>query len=338
MSANIQETIIAFSKTAQSAIGTASTDVIRVNTVSADLAKVEPVVEDDADEIGKGHEFAEESFLTSWKCSRKIEVYNSAEMLAIACAYGLGSGNAGTYSPIDPTTDPNGIDLPLMTFYEGIRPSGTAPVLDRALLDMVVDKFTMSLKSGPGRANSKLTIDLKGSGKKTEPSGLTFPTKTRVHLLPSASLTCAINGTDYVSTKNFVSSDLTWDNNTRAGYFPGSGFQIAGDPTSGAVEGRQEFGKRTFQWKVVARFENGSTELLSLNAQTAGTAVLGLSGGTGFDATITASQTTIKAAEIDNTDGIVTVDIDISCQVPIGGTLADYLTAVVNNSLGLVGR
>jgi hypothetical protein len=338
MSANIQETIIAFSKTAQTAVGTASTDVIRVNTISADLADVEPIVEDDADEIGKGHEFAEESFLTSWKVARKIEVYNSAEMLAIAAAFGLGNGNAGTYTPIDPTTNINGIDMPLMTFYEGIRPNAASPVLDRALLDMVVDKFTMELKSGPGRANSKLSIELKGSGKKTEPSGLIFPTKTAVHLLPSASVTCSINGENLVTSKNFVSSDMSWDNNTREGYFPGSGFQTPGDATTGAVMGRMEFGKRTFTWKYVARFENGSTQLTVLSAQTSGTAVMGLSGGTGFDATITASQTRIKAAKIDNTDGIVTVAVEVSCQVPIGGDLTDYLTIAVSNTLGTLGR
>jgi hypothetical protein len=54
MPANIQELQCAFSKTPQSAIGTPSSDLVRFNTTSSDIADVELVVEDDAKEIGKG--------------------------------------------------------------------------------------------------------------------------------------------------------------------------------------------------------------------------------------------------------------------------------------------
>jgi hypothetical protein len=338
MSANIQETIIAFSKTAQTAVGTASTDVIRVNTISADLADVEPIVEDDADEIGKGHEFAEESFLTSWKVARKIEVYNSAEMLAIAAAFGLGNGNAGTYTPIDPTTNINGIDMPLMTFYEGIRPNAASPVLDRALLDMVVDKFTMELKSGPGRANSKLSIELKGSGKKTEPSGLIFPTKTPVHP-PAVRIRDLLDQRReprHVQELRFVRSVVGQQHAGRI--LPRFRFPDARRRHHRRRDGPHGIRQTHVHVEVRRPLRNGSTQLTVLSAQTSGTAVMGLSGGTGFDATITASQTRIKAAKIDNSDGIVTVAVEVSCQVPIGGDLTDYLTIAVSNTLGTLGR
>jgi hypothetical protein len=71
MPANIQELTVALSKTAQTAIDVPSGDLVRFNTTSDDLADWMPVVEDDADEIGKGHEFAEETFLTSYKVTKK---------------------------------------------------------------------------------------------------------------------------------------------------------------------------------------------------------------------------------------------------------------------------
>src|SRR4051812_35930742 len=119
--ANINELQFAFSKTAQTAIDTPSTDLIRLSSISDDIGDDEPVVEDDADEIGKGHEFAEQSFLTNWKQGKKWECYLSSEALSIAAAFGLGNGNAGTYTPINPATNVNEAELPWMTFLECIR-------------------------------------------------------------------------------------------------------------------------------------------------------------------------------------------------------------------------
>lgn len=338
MPANIQELQVAISKTAQTAIDIPSSDLIRFNTTSDDMADWEPMVEGDADEIGKGHEFDEETFLTSYKVSKKIQCYNSAEAFAIAAAFGLGSGTSGTYTPIDPVTDPNEIELPWMTVLEGIRKGGSAPVLNRAFTGMVVDKWNFTLAKGAGRANSKIEIDLVGTGKVDLASALTMPAKTPVHLLPAASLTCTINGTNYITAKTFESAQFSWDNNLRDGYFPGSGFQTPGDPTSGQVMGRMEFGKRKCDFFFVARFQNGSTELNTLSAQTVGTTVLGLTGGTGFEAGLTLGQSRFKTSKISNTDGIVTVRVDISAQVDSTVGLSSLVTITANNALGSVGR
>jgi hypothetical protein len=339
MAANIQELQVAFSKTAQTAIDVASTDLVRFNSTSQDIADVDPVVEDDADEIGKGNEFAEESFLVAWKVSKKWECYLSAESLAIAAAFGLGSGTAGVYTPIDPITDTNQIELPWMTLLEGIRKGGATEVINRALLGMVVDKFSIKLAKGAGRANSKMSMDLMGTGLFDGATALAMPAKTPVHLLPAASLTCTINGTDYISAKSFESFDLDWDNNTRDGYFPGSGFQISGDPTSGQVQGRMEFGTRKLTASFTSRFQNGSTELTKLTAQTVGTAVLGLAGATGYNALMEFAQVTFKTAKVANENGIVTVKTDLSAQFD-GTALSTggLIKMTVNNTLGTVGR
>jgi hypothetical protein len=340
VAANIKELILALSGPAQSAIDTVQTDVFRINTIGQDLTDIEPVVEDDADEVGKGHEFAEESTLSHWDVKRKIDVYLSAEMLAWACAYGLGVGTGGTFEPIDPTTNANEIELPWATIAEGIRPTGTA-VLNRAYLGMVVNDFEIDIKNGPGKANSKLMINLVGTGKYVEPSGVTFPTtKTTCNLQPSASLTCTIHGVNYVTEKNFESFNLKWNNNVRegTGFFPGAGFQTTADATTGAVRGRMEFGDRKLEIGFVTRMKATSTEFAKLIAQSAGTVAIGTTGANSTSAAIALPQIKYTTNKIDNSDGIVTLGVNMSAQVPSGSTVADLITFTIAHGLGTIGR
>lgn len=334
--ANIFELQHAFSKTAQTDINTASTDLLRVSTTSQDLALLSPQVEDDTDEIGTGVEFATTSTLASWKTSKKFSCYLSSESLALAGAFGLGNGTTNTFTPIDPTTNTNGIELPWMTVLEGIRKGGSAEVVDREILGMVVDKWRLSLKKGPGKTNSTLEMDLVGTGKYNEPSALDMPDKTTTHRLGAESLALTINGTDYVTSKNFESLDFEWDNALREGYFPGSGTQDPDDPASGQIMGRMEFGKRKVTLKFVARFNNGSTELATLKAQSAGTAVMSLSGSSGNDATLTFPQTRFQSVDLKSEADIVTVEVTVSAQYDLTGP--GILTMVVNHPLGTVGR
>lgn len=338
MAANIYELQAAMSLTAQTAIDAVSANLIRINSTTEDVADLEPMVEDNSDEIGRGSEFPDQSFLTAWKSSKKFGCYLSSEALAIAAAFGLGEGSGNTFSPQDPIVNANQIELPWMTVLEAIRPGASTQVFDRAFLGMVVDKWRITLGKGPGRANSKLEMDLAGTGKYLDPSGLTMPDRTPVHLLPAASLTCAINGTDYVTARSFESFDFEWDNAVRDGFFPGSGFQTAGDSTTGQIEGRKEFGKRKLTCSFSARYQAGSTELASLISQTQGTAVIGLSGAAGNDMTMTLSNVTFKTAKVANDQGIVTVKVDLN---PLydGNNLTTLITLVVNNStFSSVGR
>jgi hypothetical protein len=316
MPANINELLQAFSITAQTAIDAPSTNLIRVRTTSSDIADLEPVVESNAGEIGGGSEFETQAFLTNWKATKKVQCYLSSELFAIAAAYGLGSGNAGTYTPIDPATS----------------------VFDRAIVGMVVNTFKVTLGSGAGRANSKIEMDLVGTGKFIDPSGITLPALSDVHLLPASSILATINGVDYVTAKTFESFELTWDNKVRDGYFPGSGFQTAGDPTSGQLQGRMEFGTRDLKCFFTARFQHDSAELTKLEQQTAGSAVISLAGATGHGATITMSQCTFKSAKVENANGIVTVRVDLSPQVAASGLLSTLVSISVQNALGTVGR
>jgi hypothetical protein len=248
MAARLQEIIIGLGTSKQADITTAGSGFMRLRKLNAALANPKLNTENDAAEYGKGHEFITQVYKTSWDVPGSLEKYLSSEIAAWAMAYGLGNVQeaAGAYTckPLDPPVD--GIELPYFSFIEQIRP-GANSVIDRMAVGNAIESWTISVGSGPGRANSKITVEFSGSGKITEPSGVEVPAATVEHLLPSASLTLSINGTNYVSNKNIVSLEASWKNNLRldAGFFPGSGFQTPADASSGAIRGRLEVGRRS---------------------------------------------------------------------------------------------
>jgi hypothetical protein len=191
-----------------------------------------------------------------------------------------------------------------------------------------VEGFQISIGSGPGRANSKISIEFVGSGKVIDAAtGIVMPAATAEKLLPSASLTLTINGVDYVTNKNIVSLETGWKNNIRtdSGFFPGSGFQTAGDGASGAVRGRLEFGNRAGNLRFVARFENGSAEYAKLKAQTTGTAVIHLQYDADNALDLTWQKVAFQAVELGEADGILTVAVDC---IPMYDAANGVLTAV----------
>jgi len=320
MSANIRETLIGFGKAKQTDIATPNeaADIWRFGKLNAALANPKLNTENDAEEFGKGHEFPTQSFQTSWDAGGTLEKYLGAEIAAWAMAFGLGKVvKAGTTPNFTYTCTPlfpasgDAAELPYFSFVEQIRP-GAGVVLDRMAVGCVVEGWTITIGSGPGRANSKITVEFVGSGKVTEPSGIAMPTATVEKLLPSASLALTINGVNYVTNKNVVSLEASWKNNVRldAGFFPGSGFQTPGDATSGAIRGRLEFGNRQGTLRFTARFENGSTELTKLRNQTTGTAVISLTYDTNNSLEITWQKVSFATAEVGETDGIVTVAVE----------------------------
>ena len=316
----LQEVLICFGKQKQTDIATANSAVQmwQLRKLNAALANPKLNTENDADEFGKGHEFPTQSFQTSWDAGSTLEKYLSAEIAAWAMAFSLGkvvkSGTnpnfTYTCTPLFPANG-DAAELPYFSFVEQIRP-GAGIVLDRMAVGCAIEGWTISIGSGPGRANSKINIEFVGSGKLTEPSGIVVPAATLEKLLPSASLALAINGVNYVSNKNIVSLETSWKNNILmdAGFFPGSGFQAPGDATSGAIRGRLEFGKRQGTLRFTARFENGSTELTKLKSQTTGTAVITLTYDANNSLQITWEKVSFATAEVGETDGIVTVAVE----------------------------
>ena len=343
MPANIRETKIGFGYKKQTDLATpnASGDIWSLTKTNAALTNVTLNTENDAAELGKGHEFATQTFKSHWDVSGSIEKYLTSEIAAWALIFGLGNRvKSGTPPAITYTCAPQnpvsgGIELPAFSFIEAIR-QGANAVLDRMAVGCVVEDFTIAIGSGPGRANSRITINFAGSGKLVEPSGITLPASTTEHLLPGASAQVTINGVDYVSSRNLVSLELGWKNNLRldAGFYLGSGTQ-----DGAAIRGRLEFGDREASLKFVARFESGSTELTKLRNQTTGTAVISLQGelisGSDYHSLeVTFHKVAFRTAVVGETDGIVTVEVE--CH-PLWDATNGVLTAVAKCSQDNIG-
>ena len=331
----LQEVLICFGKKKQVDIATAqaAADMWRFTKINAALANPKLATENDAAEYGKGHEFPTATFKTAWDVGVALEKYLSAEVGAWAVCFGLGKvvkSGAGPYvytcTPLIPSAG-DAAELPYLSYVEQIRP-GAGVVVDRLAVGMAVESFQITVGSGPGRANSKISVELAGSGKVIDTAtGIVMPAATAEKLLPSASLTLSINGIDYVTNKNIVSLDTGWKNNIRmdAGFFPGSGFQTAGDGSTGAIRGRLEFGNRVGNLKFVARFQNGSDEYTKLKAQTSGTAVVTLAFDINNSLQLTWQKITYSVVEIAETDEILTVAVEC---LPMYDTTNGILTAV----------
>src|SRR5690348_7200383 len=123
----LQEILIGFGKQKQADIATAnaSGEIICLRKLNAALANPKLNTENDAEEYGKGHEFAIQTFKTSWDVTGTLEKYLSAEMGAWIWAYGLGkvvkSGSSPnltyTCTPLIPANG-DSAELPYFSFVE----------------------------------------------------------------------------------------------------------------------------------------------------------------------------------------------------------------------------
>lgn len=346
--ANVRETRIAFGLVPQADLTTQNADLElwSLTKTNPALSVVNPMVETDAADIGKGDEFPTQTFPTSMDTSVPIEKYTSSEFAAWLFCFATGKATktpAGTLGhhyvavPSDPVVDC--INLPPFTFAEMIRPEPDS-VIDRAELGMVIEDWALILESGPGRANCRMTANFVGTGLVHAPSGIvTFPTVTAEHFLNAASAAITINGVEYILSQTFVSLELRWSNNVQlqTGYFPGSGV----DDNGFAVRGRMEYGTRSCTLAFVARAVQGSPEFLNLISQTPGPATITLTGAmieTGFFHGIDINIPVVRTTAVVNGDqnGVVTVQ----CQAtPIKDPAQPYIelgaTTTKNGIFGL---
>jgi len=282
--------------------------------LNAAPAIFEPAMEDDAAYIGKGHEQATEQAISHWEFSASIEKNLSAEFAAWAFAFALGKvvpthpGTPYIYTctPLLPSGGVDSPELPYFSFIEAIR-QGDFVVLDRMAVGCAIEDLTLAVGTGPGRSSAKLTVNIVGSGKKTEPSVIAIPDDTPEHYLPAPSAALTILGTNYITEKSLVSIEVTYKNNIdlNAGFFPGCNFQTPGNTASGALRGRLEYGNRAVGLRFTARYQNGSPEILALQGLTTGTAVLALTFSADYLLSLTFHKLIYRTARVVN-DGETT--------------------------------
>lgn len=309
-----QERAVCFGKGKQTDIATAQVvaNMWRLTKLEAGSGRRKLNAEDDAAEYGKGHEFAEAVYPVNWDQSFSFSKYLSAEMIAWACSFGLGtsvkSGTTPNFvytcTPLDFTT---GLELPYFTWAEQVRASDS--VTDFAAIGCAVEGFMVEVSSGPGRAASRISIDVVGSGKETAPSTITFPAATAEKLLGSATLAATINGTDYITLLRLQSLRWGWKNNlmTDQGFYPGSGTD-----DGAAIRGRLEVGTRQAFLSFVARKTEDSDEMTKILAGTTGTAVITQTYDSNNTYTATFQKVGFKVIDEGEDSGLITVNCEMA--------------------------
>lgn len=315
-----------------------------VSKTNNQLASIKPNMEDDRDDIGRGSDFASQTFKLSKDASMSVEKRLSSEFAAWLFSMGMGTpvvvaeGTTGSKYTVTPWEVCDGLELPAFSFVE-ILGNGCegGDYIDRASIGNVINDFKINFTSGPGRNNTMASANIVGCGKTLNPSGVTLPTTPlQEHNLSGSSATVTVAGIDYVANKSLLSLEMTFANQVRldSGYFIGSGVD-----DGFAIRGRMERGKRQFGVSFTARLQKGSPEYTKLMAQTTGPAVVTLTGGA-FEVThnhsiqLTYHQVQFMAAEIGESDGIAIVQCNLSVQEhPTNGPV----TAVIVTTLPSIG-
>jgi hypothetical protein len=316
--ANINELIEGWSYGKQTAIGTAAlvAKIWRLTNLNTKPWAKVPVNEDDRAEVGKGHEFPTALFKSHYNMpSFEISKYASSEFLAWVLAFSLGNvtvvGSASPYTytivPALGATNATGLELPYFSYVQQIRPGGSA-VLDEILVGCAVKGWKLAIKNSPGRASAMLSCECVTTGQYTSPSTITLPAATALHEFNAGMVSAlTINGINYLtggSGKQFVSLDASWENNFRPGFFPGSGLQDGYQ-----IQGRFEWGDRTFAVQFVVRVQTGSAEYAALIAQTVGTATITFTRDANNAFTMLIQAMGFNVVELSNTDGIATLQV-----------------------------
>jgi hypothetical protein len=174
--ANIRETKIAFGLVPQTDLVTPNlpSEMWCVTKTNPSMMVVTPATETDALDIGKGDEFPTQIFPVSMDAVMPIEKYVSSEFLAWLFCFTTGNAvktAAGTgfkycAEPSDPAVAC--INLPAFTAAEQVR---TPPesVVDRKSIGMVVASWSLTMESGPGRNNCKVSASFQGTGNVESP-------------------------------------------------------------------------------------------------------------------------------------------------------------------------
>lgn len=340
MSENIRKTSFGLGMVEQADLVTPniSAEFIRPTKLNATFSGVKLTSEDNAADIGKDDEFPSQNFLTNWDVGAQLEMILTSEMAAFAFAFGLGDSTASvpgapayrhTAVPQDAS-----IDLRPFSFLEKLPSDGS--VIDRVLTGCVVQGWGISLTSGPGRQNAKLTIDMVGTGKFTSPSSIVMPAAANLHFLNASSAAITIITTNYVSTKRIISLEMGYTNNVRldSGFFPGSGTQ-----DGASIRGRMEHGDREAYLRCRVRLESTSDEFAKLIAQTEGTAVIRLQGAliTGaiyHDMQVTFHRVVVQEVTETDESGLAAVDVIFK---PMKHSSNGLMTAYATNEIAAFG-
>jgi hypothetical protein len=142
MPARVQQLIMGLGKGKQTNISTAGSTFLRFKKLDTGLTTPKPVFENDAAEIGKGHEFITQTFPSHYEIANRLDKYASAEFVTWAVAFALGNitqtGSVAPYTytitPINPGVT---LELPYFSLVEQVAEGG----------GNAIDDFTSAARS-----------------------------------------------------------------------------------------------------------------------------------------------------------------------------------------------
>ena len=161
--ANLSELITCIELNKQTDIATmpGSPAYLRVPNLNRNVWGQGPVVDTNAGEIGKGHEFITSKFPSHYENGiHQLQYYLNAELAAWALSFGLGnvvkSGTTPnwvyTCTPLMPATDAR-TELPYFAHVQQIRPGGSS-VLDQLFVGCAIEGWRIGWNKGPGRQSA----------------------------------------------------------------------------------------------------------------------------------------------------------------------------------------
>lgn len=203
-----------------------------------------------------------------------------------------------------------------------------AGVINKKFPSMVVEEFGLK-SSGVGRLSQ--TMNMRGSGKETRPSGLVVADIDTIRLtglhpfmhtmlkLIVADAGTIANPVDYSQSGNYVDS---WDVSIKKnhlldeGYVPGAGlYDVANDPTSGALRSECLIDTYELALNAVVRLLNDSDQLAAMRAKKqldfAASWIGAKIGTTAFNHKLTthAPRLSYDMVELGSSKGLVTAQI-----------------------------
>lgn len=273
--------------------------------VGADMGEHTPNMSDNAQQYGKGHEFATRNEILSWESMFRRSFQATTKILGWAFAFHCGSVSTtnlggGAYEHVCEYQDPlgtgyygSGRQQPVATIYELV-----ASNLLRIFPSMAVKAVEVT-----GQQNDWVlcAMEMQGSGsmRRIQPSDFTWPDSTdpalggEGTLLRNASL--LFEHGVYGGTQDDVSCDVRsfrfrseyayFDTD---GYCPGSGYLVSGDPHSGQIRNKLEFARRAVVFEFVVKAPSTNNVMFTrLEAATKMAATLTVTGdeigSSGFD-------------------------------------------------------
>lgn len=259
----------------------------------ADIADHVPNMSDNAALLGKGHEFATRNEILSWDVRFRRSFQGTSKILGWAFAFHCGKvtttnlgGAPAAYRHVFEYQDPLGAG-----YYGSGRQQPVVTIVERVTTAMTrrFPSCQVMAVEVTGQLNDwiRIALDMIGSGKKEDASGFVFPDSTNAAtggegallrnagLLfqhgPSgalADLSCSVRSFRFRSEMSYFETD---------GYCPGSGYQVSGDPTSGQIRNKLEFGRRAVMLEFVVNASDTSFHT-RLEASTLLSAVLTTTG------------------------------------------------------------